>query len=122
MGPHEPRKEKLMQSRRADKKSEVFIDDFGARVEKRCFVLLCGDQTHTMSPDSNFLKVLTRINIFKEPREALKAILQVKLHSTIIELCTEIMSSGIGLIPEFKAFFRYEDLHFCTGRINRRLK
>lgn len=75
-----------------------------------------------MSSDSNFLKVLTRINIFKEPREALKAVLQMKLHSTIIELCTEIMSSGIGLIPEFKAFFRYEDLHFCTGRINRRLK
>lgn len=62
-----------MASNRADKRSEVKLGYQSGKkveIEKRCFLLLCGD--HQQNP--LFLQTLIRVNAFKEPREVFKPI------------------------------------------------
>lgn len=50
---------------------------------------MCGED----DLDSNYLTVQTSINVFKEPREALKIQVDVKVHNTIIEMCNDVIQS-----------------------------
>lgn len=76
-----------MDNKRMAKRSEVFQDDKGVVIEKRCFFLMCGED----DLDSNYLTIQSSINIFKEPREAFKVVVDVKVHNTIIEMCNDVI-------------------------------
>ena len=100
------------------KRSETFQDDYGVVVEKRCFFLMCGYDDH----DSNYMTIQISINIFKEPREPLKIDCSVRFHNTMIELCNEVIQSGSMLLPDYRPFFRYNDLYPCRQGLNRKLE
>lgn len=100
------------------KRSEIFQDDQGVVIEKRCFLLLCGPNDH----DSNYLTIQIHVNVFKSPREPLKVDFSLKMENTMIEICNEVIQSQTMLLPEFRAFFRYEDLFNCKPKLNRKIE
>ena len=57
-------KQVVMDNEKLAKRSETFTDDLGQTVEKRCFLLCCGND----DVPGDFLNVRTTINIFDEPR------------------------------------------------------
>lgn len=80
-------KSHVMDNKRLEKRSETFTDDQNQTVNKRCFVLLCGDvDNHT-----NYLNLDMSINIFDGPRQAKRLSLKFSLHNTIIEMCNDVM-------------------------------
>lgn len=46
---------------RMAKRSELFLDDEGVAIEKRCFVLLCGAN----DLDGDWMEMESRFNLFK---------------------------------------------------------
>lgn len=98
----------MMDNPRAAKRSELFLDDAGCAIEKRCFFLLCGDDDM-----SDYFEIESRVNILGPPRDPWKINFKLSLHNTYIEICNEIVKSQTQLIPEFKSFFRYDDLNPC---------
>ena len=103
----------MMDNPRAAKRSEVFLDDTGVAIEKRCFLLLCG-----LDDMSDYIEIQSRINILGAPRDPWKITFHLTLHNTYIEICNEIVKSQTQLIPEFKSFFRYTDLYPCRSNLD----
>lgn len=79
----------VMANKRLEKRSETFTDDQNQTINKRCFVLLCGDaDNHT-----NYMNLDISINIFEGPRQAKRLSLKFSLHNTIIEMCNDVIQS-----------------------------
>jgi hypothetical protein len=53
-----------MDNPRLLKRSETFFDDFKVVIEKRCILLLCGEDDMA----SNCMTIEMTANVFKEPR------------------------------------------------------
>lgn len=98
-----------MDNPRMAKRSEIFLDDFGTVIEKRCFFLLCGAD----DIDSNYMTFYICVNVFKEPREPYKLDINFTLANLCIEINNEVIQSQTMLLPEFRPFFRYADLYKC---------
>lgn len=99
-------------------RSEIFTDDEGTRITKRCYFLGVGDDDQQ---GSAFTLVLS-FNAFDEPDRQKKIEIKAKLANIIIELCPEILKSITQLIPEFKALFRFKDLCPNTKDSARRIE
>jgi hypothetical protein len=106
---------RAMYNPRLAKRSEVFTDDNGNLVEKRCFVCLVGEDDHTQ----NAIALSLSFNIFDEPRVTPKLNISFRLQNIFIELCEEVIQSLTLLIPEFKPIFRYNDLYPARYDLNR---
>ena len=87
-------------------RSEIFQDDDGIKIVKRCYLLAIGDDDLT----GNAFSVVISINAFDEPDQQQKLEIKAKLANVIIEWCPEVLKSITQLIPEFKAMFRFKDL------------
>lgn len=87
-------------------RSEIFTDDEGVRITKRCYFLAIGDDDQT----GNAFNLVLSFNIYDEPGKQKKIEVKAKLANVIVEFCPEIMKSVTQLIPEFKALFRFGDL------------
>mmetsp|Transcript_34268 Transcript_34268/g.42336 ORF Transcript_34268/g.42336 Transcript_34268/m.42336 type:complete len:187 (+) Transcript_34268:2243-2803(+) len=99
-------KNQTMDNPRLAVRSEVFTDDDGIKISKRCYFLAIGDDDH----QGNAFSVVLSFNIFDEPAMQKKIEVKVKLSNVIVELCPEVLKSITQLIPEFKAMFRFKDL------------
>jgi len=98
-----------MGSDRTNKRSEMLLDDVtGKTIVKRCFFLLCGRDDM-----SDFLEIENKINVFKAPRDPFRIEFKLNVHNIIVEICNDVVNSQTQLIPEFKSFFRYQDLTDC---------
>lgn len=40
----------------------------------------------------------------------------------MVEICNEVIQSQTMLLPEFRAFFRYEDLYNCKPNLSRKIE
>lgn len=87
--PSEHTKTQMMDNARMAKRSELFLDDEGVAIEKRCFLLLCGDN----DLDGDYLELEARIDIFKNPRDPYVINFSFNLHNTIIEVCNDVIKS-----------------------------
>ena len=98
-------------------RSEIFHDDEGVKIIKRCYLLAIGEDDMT----SNAISVVLSMNIFDEPSEQKRLEVRVKMANLIVETCPEVLKSVTQLIPEFKAMFRFKDLYpnkkNCARRI-----
>ncbi len=101
-------------------RSEKFHDDMGEEVVKRCFFLLCGkDHHHSLS---NYLTLRVQVNLFGDPKRPRKVIFDFLLENTVIELSREVIESQTMLLPEFRPFFRYDDLFKCKPNLHTKIQ
>lgn len=96
----------VMDNPRLASRSEIFVDDQGVKIIKRCYFLAIGDDDLT----GNALQVIVSFNAFDEPAVIKKLEIRAKLTNVIVETCPEVLKSITQLIPEFKAMFRFKDL------------
>lgn len=88
------------------RRSEIFTDDEGVKITKRCFLLAIGDDDLT----GNAFSLVLSMNIFDEPAVQKRMEVRIKMANLIVETCPEVLKSITQLIPEFKAMFRFKDL------------
>ena len=93
---------------RLRKRSDMWQDENGNVIVKRCFFLLCGENDY-----SDYMSVENAVNIFKRPRDPWHINLKFHLHNSYIEICNDVIKSQTKLLPEFRSFFRYDDLYAC---------
>jgi hypothetical protein len=96
----------VMDNPRLASRSEIFEDDEGVKIIKRCFYLAIGDDELT----GDALSVVLSFNMFDEPSVTKRAEVRVKLTNIIVETCPDVLKSITQLIPEFTAMFRFKDL------------
>ena len=96
----------VMDNPRLASRSEIFEDDEGVKIIKRCYFLAIGDDDLT----GNAISVVLSFNVFDEPSVIKRAEVRVKLTNVIVETCPDVLKSITQLIPEFKAMFRFKDL------------
>jgi len=96
-------------------RSEKFHDDMGEEVIKRCFFLLCGKEQVLLS---NYMTMRLQVNLFGDPKHPRKVIFDFLLENTVIELSREVIESQTMLLPEFRPFFRYDDLFNCKPNLH----
>ena len=70
----------------------------------------------------DFLNLRVSLNLFDKPRNPSRVELIFKLSQTLIEISKEVVASGSLLLPEFTAFFRYNDLYPCKADLNRTIE
>jgi len=97
-----------MDNPQLEKRSRTFLDDTGCRIDKRCFGLIVGDEG---DPKSNAFELSAQVNIFEDRNTQRKLDSRSHVLNIIFELCPQNLKSMTLLIPEFKALFRYQDLH-----------
>lgn len=108
----------VMDNPRLAVRSEEFVDDSGVKVIKRCFLLAIGEDDTT----SNAFQVVLSFNINDEPQKRKKIEIRGTLSNIIVETCPEILKSVTQLVPEFKALFRFKDLHPYRAGLRRKLE
>ena len=78
-----------MDNVRLANRSEIFQDDDGIKIVKRCYLLAIGDDDLT----GNAFSVVISINAFDEPDQQQKLEIKAKLANVIIEWCPEVLKS-----------------------------
>lgn len=107
-----------MDNPRLEARSEVFMDDEGLKITKRCFFLAIGDDDHS----GNAMTLVLSYNAFDEPTTKKIIVVKAKLSNLIIEMCPEVLKSITQLVPEFKAMFRFKDLFPNKVGMDRRIE
>ena len=78
-----------MDNPRLASRSEIFHDDDGVKIVKRCYFLAIGDDDTT----GNALSLVLSFNAFDEPAVQKKLEIRIKLANVIIEICPEVLKS-----------------------------
>ena len=63
----------------------------------------------------------TAVNCFDKPNKSMKVALNFSLENSIIEMCNEVIESQTLLLPEFRPFFRYDDLYMCCPKLHNKI-
>jgi hypothetical protein len=111
-------KTQVMDNLRLEKRSESFLDENGNQVDKRCWLLLAGEDDHT----TNALTLSISANVFDEPRVIMTPVITIKVANVICEVSCEVLESLTKLLPDFKPLFRYNDLYPCRNNLNKSIQ
>lgn len=97
----------VMNNKRLQKFSEVFRDDNGNTIERRCFFLFAGT-------DLNKGRAFNLDLTFKQkddPNIPRNIKVEITVDDVTSEQCSDVILSLSHIVPDFRIFFRYDDLY-----------
>ena len=100
-----------MDNERLAARSEQFTDDNGCIIEKRCWILMSGDddlQSAGYSLNASF-------NLFDDPKKTQVAEVKIVLDEVCVELFPQLIKSKLLIVPEYALLIAPRDLKILTA-------
>ena len=104
----------VMNNRRLEKFSKKFENDFGDRVESKCFFLFAGSDLNNGSA----FQFELRYSKNDDPKSKHMINVGINIDNLTVEQCSDVIVALTQIIPDYRAILRYDDLFNKPDKLN----